>query len=64
MYLEVGFWPQGGVCPGGGEGAVHILQGVEVQAQGGEVCAQRQGGQIRVRHADDAEQPQKPEAVG
>ena len=62
-YLEVRLRPQGGICPGGGERPVHILEGIEVQAEGRQIGAQRQGRQIWICHADDAEKAQEPKAI-
>ena len=53
---------QGLLRPGGGEGAVDILRGVEVQAEARQISAERQGRQVGVLHPDDAQQAH--EAVG
>ena len=61
--LVVGLRFEGLVGPGGRERLVDVVGRVEVEAQGGEVRAQGERGQVRVRHPDDAQQAQQAEAV-
>ena len=61
--LVVGLRFEGLVGPGGRERLVDIVGRVEVEAQGGEVRAEGERGQVGVRHPDDAQQAQQAKAV-
>ena len=61
--LVVGLRFEGLVGPGGRKRLVDVVGRVEVEAQGGEVRAKGERGQVRVRHPDDAQQAQQAEAV-